>query len=40
MFQFNDQFQRIQILEQYDVNIQALLHGAKMEGENPTFIKK
>ncbi|EES90327.1 hypothetical protein CLG_B2283 [Clostridium phage D-1873] len=40
MFQFNDQFQRMQILEQYNINIQALLQGAEQNGESPTFIKK
>ncbi|GMX64387.1 hypothetical protein Elgi_36560 [Paenibacillus elgii] len=28
MFQFNDQFNRMKMLDEYEINIQALLHGA------------
>ena len=29
LYQFNDQFNRLKIMEDYEVNVQALLHGAK-----------
>ncbi|NEW08219.1 hypothetical protein GK047_19650 [Paenibacillus sp. SYP-B3998] len=32
MFQFNDQFNRMKLLDEYEVNIQALLHGADAKG--------
>ncbi|MCG7406388.1 hypothetical protein MH117_03090 [Paenibacillus sp. ACRRX] len=28
MFQFNDQFNRMKMIDEYEINIQALLHGA------------
>lgn len=31
MFQFNDQFIRMQMIEEYDINIKSLLAGAKSE---------
>ena len=31
LYQFNDQFNRLKIKDDYEVNIQALLHGAKKE---------
>ena len=31
LYQFNDQFNRLKIMEDYEVNVQALLHGAKKE---------
>jgi hypothetical protein len=34
MYQFNDQFNRLRIFDDYQVNIQALLHGAKSEDIN------
>ena len=34
LYQFNDQFNRLKIIDNYDVSIQALLHGAKKEDVN------
>ncbi len=34
LYQFNDQFNRLKIMDDYQVNIQALLHGAKKEDIN------
>ena len=34
--EFNDQFNRLKIMEDYEVNVQALLHGAKKEDVNLT----
>lgn len=31
LYQFNDQFNRLKIMDDYEVNVQALLHGAKKE---------
>lgn len=31
LYQFNDQFSRLSIMKDYDVNIEALIHGAKSE---------
>lgn len=31
LYQFNNQFQRLAIMKDYDTNIQALVHGAKSE---------
>lgn len=31
LYQFNDQFNRLKIMDDYDVSVQALLHGAKKE---------
>lgn len=36
LYQFNDQFNRLKIMDDYQVNIQALLHGAKKEDVNLT----
>lgn len=36
LFQFNDQFNRLKIMDDYNVNIQALLHGAKRDDVNLT----
>ena len=36
LYQFNDQFNRLKIMEDYEVNVQALLHGAKKEDVNLT----
>lgn len=34
LYQFNDQFNRLKIMDDYHVNVQALLHGAKKEDVN------
>lgn len=34
LYQFNNQFNRLKIMSDYDVSIQALLHGAKKESVN------
>ena len=31
LYQFNDQFNRLKIMDDYEVSVQALLHGAKKE---------
>ena len=36
IYQFNDQFNRLKIMDDYEVNVQALLHGAKKENVNLT----
>jgi len=36
LYQFNDQFNRLKIMDNYDVSVQALLHGAKKEDINFT----
>lgn len=36
IYQFNDQFNRLKIMDDYEVNVQALLHGAKKENVNST----
>lgn len=36
LYQFNDQFNRLKIMDNYEVSIQALLHGAKKEDVNLT----
>lgn len=35
-YQFNDQFNRLKIMDDYEVSVQALLHGAKKENVNLT----
>lgn len=34
LYQFNDQFNRLKIIDNYDISVQALLHGAKKEDVN------
>lgn len=34
LYQFNNQFNRLKIMSDYDVSVQALLHGAKKESVN------
>lgn len=34
LYQFNDQFNRLKIMDDYEVSVQALLHGAKKEDVN------
>lgn len=34
LYQFNDQFNRLKIMDDYEVSVQALLHGAKKESVN------
>ena len=36
LYQFNDQFNRLKIMDDYEVSVQALLHGAKKENVNLT----
>lgn len=36
LYQFNDQFNRLKIMDDYEVSVQALLHGAKKEDINFT----
>ena len=36
LYQFNDQFNRLKIIDDYEVSVQALLHGAKKENVNLT----
>lgn len=36
LYQFNDQFNRLKIMDDYEVSVQALLHGAKKEDVNFT----
>lgn len=36
LYQFNDQFNRLKIMDDYEVSVQALLHGAKKEDVNLT----
>lgn len=36
IYQFNDQFNRLKIMDDYEVSVQALLHGAKKESVNLT----
>ena len=36
LYQFNDQFNRLKIMDDYKVNVNALLHGAKKENINLT----
>lgn len=36
LYQFNDQFNRLKIMDDYQVSVQALLHGAKKEDVNLT----
>lgn len=36
LYQFNDQFNRLKIMDDYEVSVQALLHGAKKEDINLT----
>lgn len=31
IYQFNDQFNRLKIMDDYEISVQALLHGAKKE---------
>lgn len=36
LYHFNDQFNRLKIMDDYNVSVQALLHGAKKENVNLT----
>lgn len=36
LYQFNDQFNRLKIMDDYEVSVQALLHGARKEDVNLT----
>jgi hypothetical protein len=40
MYQFNDQFNRMTMLQDYNVNIQALLHGGSSNEELKSWMRK
>jgi hypothetical protein len=40
LYQFNDQFNRMRMLEDYNIGIQALIHGAEQKEELKTWMRK